>query len=63
MAWYSLKDAYVPGDIGFDPLGFKPTTAKALASMQTKELNNGRLVMLTIAGFVGQQLVSREKLS
>jgi hypothetical protein len=57
-----LKDDYVPGDIGFDPLGFKPTTAKALASMQTKELNNGRLAMIAIAGFVGQELVNGEKL-
>ncbi len=40
----SLKDDYEPGDLGFDPLGLKPTEPEALKEMQTKELNNGRLV-------------------
>ncbi len=42
----SLKDDYEPGDLGFDPLGLKPTEPEALKEMQTKELNNGRLVGL-----------------
>lgn len=38
-----LRDEYTPGDIGFDPIGLKPTEPEALLSMQNKELQNGRL--------------------
>merc|ERR1712166_416859 len=38
-----LRDDYYPGDIGFDPLGLKPSDAKEFADIQTKELQNGRL--------------------
>lgn len=53
----ALKDEYTPGDLGFDPLGLKPTDPEELKTMQTKELNNGRLAMISIAGFVLQELV------
>jgi hypothetical protein len=53
-----LKDNYFPGDIGFDPLGLKPTDPEAFAKMSTKELQNGRLAMLGIAGFVAQELIN-----
>merc|ERR1719426_321562 len=36
-----LKPEYVPGDIGFDPLGLKPSDPKEFYEMQTKELQNG----------------------
>lgn len=52
-----LNEDYYPGDIGFDPLGFKPVGAVEFEKMQTKELQNGRLAMLGIAGFVAQELV------
>ena len=42
----------------FDPLGLKPRDPEALRVMQTKELNNGRLAMVAIAGFVAQELVN-----
>merc|ERR1711920_293561 len=51
-----LRDAYSPGDLGFDPLGLKPTDAAELETMQTKELQNGRLAMLAAAGFLAQEL-------
>jgi Chlorophyll A-B binding protein len=38
-----LRQEYTPGDIGFDPLGLKPTDPEALFTMQNKELQNGRL--------------------
>ncbi|CAB9521553.1 b binding protein L1818, chloroplastic [Seminavis robusta] len=41
-----LRDTYVPGDIGFDPLGLKPEDPEEFFQMQTKELQNGRLAML-----------------
>jgi hypothetical protein len=50
-----LNVDYTPGDIGFDPLGLKPTDPEALFTMQTKELQNGRLAMLAVAGFVAQE--------
>jgi hypothetical protein len=41
-----LKPGYYPGDLGFDPLGLKPTNDAELREMQTKELQNGRLAMV-----------------
>ena len=52
-----LRDSYVPGDLGFDPLGLKPEDAEDFFNMQTKELQNGRLAMLAAAGFMAQELV------
>jgi len=53
-----LMPEYVPGDIGFDPLGLKPTGATEFREMQLKELQNGRLGMLAAAGFIAQEAVS-----
>jgi hypothetical protein len=52
-----LRADYIPGDIGFDPLGLKPSDPAAFKEMQTKELQNGRLAMLAAAGFMAQELV------
>jgi len=59
---WTISVDHTPGDFGFDPLGLKPTNAAELAEMQTKELNNGRLAMIAIAGMVGQELASGNKL-
>eukprot|EP00542_Grammatophora_oceanica_P011722 CAMPEP_0194045684 /NCGR_PEP_ID=MMETSP0009_2-20130614/17470_1 /TAXON_ID=210454 /ORGANISM="Grammatophora oceanica, Strain CCMP 410" /LENGTH=210 /DNA_ID=CAMNT_0038690599 /DNA_START=44 /DNA_END=676 /DNA_ORIENTATION=+ len=53
-----LRDSYIPGDIGFDPLGLKPEDPAEFVAMQTKELQNGRLAMLAAAGFMAQELVN-----
>jgi len=55
-----LNADYYPGDIGFDPLGLKPTDPTEFATMQTKELQQGRLAMLGIAGMVAQELVDKK---
>ena len=55
-----LNSDYYPGDVGFDPLGLKPTSAREFAETQTKELSNGRLAMLGIAGMVAQELVDHK---
>ena len=55
---FTLRESYYPGDIGFDPLGLKPTDATEFANMQTKELSNGRLAMLAAAGFCAQELIN-----
>jgi hypothetical protein len=52
-----LRDEYIPGNIGFDPLGLKPDDPEEFFAMQTKELQNGRLAMLAAAGFLAQELV------
>merc|ERR1719409_829488 len=46
---WTIRSDHLPGDLGFDPLGLKPTDPAELAEMQTKELNNGRLAMIAIA--------------
>merc|ERR1712118_340649 len=53
---------HVAGDFGFDPLGLKPTDPAELVEMQNKEVNNGRLAMLAIAGMVVQEAVTGGKL-
>ena len=52
-----LRADYIPGDLGFDPLGIKPTDPAEFETMQTKELQNGRLAMLAAAGFLAQEAV------
>ena len=52
-----LKDTYTPGDLGFDPLGLYPKDAAEAFALQTKEINNGRLAMLAVAGFAVQEEV------
>ena len=59
---FTFKDGYYPGDVGFDPLGLKPKDKAEFDTMQTKELNNGRLAMIAVAGFVGQELATGTKL-
>merc|ERR1719460_1569563 len=59
---WSIPESHVAGDFGFDPLGLKPKTEAELAAMQTKELNNGRLAMIAIAGMVAQEAASGGKL-
>jgi uncharacterized surface protein with fasciclin (FAS1) repeats len=50
-----LKDDYVNGDLGFDPLGLGGKTNKGAL---TKEINNGRLAMIAVAGIIGQELAT-----
>ena len=59
---WTIRLDHEPGDLGWDPLGLKPTDPAELKEMQTKELNNGRLAMIAIAGMVAQEAVSGQKL-
>ena len=52
-----LRETYIPGDLGFDPLGLKPEDPEEFFTLQTKELQNGRLAMIGAAGFLAQELV------
>lgn len=53
-----LKEEYLPGDLGFDPLNLfgDPESDKA-QDLRRKELNNGRLAMIALAGLFAQELV------
>ena len=53
---WTLRDSYYPGDLGFDPLGLKPSDPKKFADMQTRELQNGRLAMIGAAGMCAQEI-------
>ena len=33
---WSIRSDHIPGDLGFDPLGLKPSDAAGLLEMQTK---------------------------
>lgn len=52
-----LRDDVEPGDFGWDPLGWYPSDPTEQAIIKTKELQNGRLAMLGVAGIVAQELV------
>merc|ERR1719313_2420001 len=59
---WEIRSDHEAGDLGFDPLGLKPTDPAELKEMQTKELNNGRLAMIAAAGMILQEVASGEKL-
>mmetsp|Transcript_7237 Transcript_7237/g.12028 ORF Transcript_7237/g.12028 Transcript_7237/m.12028 type:complete len:212 (-) Transcript_7237:180-815(-) len=55
----SIEDQFErPGDFGWDPLNIRPKDEEKLDIMQTKELKNGRLAMLSIAGMAYQSYVT-----
>ena len=59
---WSIRADYESGNLGWDPLGLRPTDPAALKEMKTKEINNGRLAMIGIAGMVGQELNTNDML-
>jgi Chlorophyll A-B binding protein len=48
---------YVPGDCGFDPLGFLPKDKAGKMAMMTKEIKHGRIAMMAILGFAIQEAI------
>jgi hypothetical protein len=55
---FTLRESYYPGDVKFDPLGFKPDDAEKFAAMQNRELSNGRLAMIAAAGMCAQEQIN-----
>lgn len=56
---WELRDDHINGDLGFDPLGLRPDSEEKYLQIQNRELSNGRLAMIAIAGMVAQELVVR----
>merc|ERR1719235_317818 len=59
---FTMKTNRIPGDLGYDPLGLKPSDPEEFVEMQNKDLNNGRLAMIATAGMIAQELVNHEKI-
>jgi hypothetical protein len=57
-----FNEDYFPGDVGFDPLGLAPKDPQEFMELHTKELQNGRLAMLGMAGMVAQELVNGKEI-
>jgi len=66
--WFELivasqegKFSDVPGDFGYDPLGFTKREggleSEELKSLRLKEIKNGRLAMIAIAGWVADEVI------
>jgi len=55
-----LKEDYINGDLGFDPLNLMPDNEEDFNVLRTKELNNGRLAMIAVMGFWAQELVNQK---
>jgi hypothetical protein len=55
--WFGITDSREPGDIGFDPLRLMPKDPVAAEKMKTKELKNGRMAMIAMAGFAANHFI------
>lgn len=55
-----LRPNYIPGNLGFDPLGLAPRDPLEFKVMQTKELQNGRLAMIAAIGIMAQEAVQQK---
>eukprot|EP00612_Vaucheria_litorea_P005118 CAMPEP_0171461564 /NCGR_PEP_ID=MMETSP0945-20130129/5959_1 /TAXON_ID=109269 /ORGANISM="Vaucheria litorea, Strain CCMP2940" /LENGTH=179 /DNA_ID=CAMNT_0011987931 /DNA_START=213 /DNA_END=752 /DNA_ORIENTATION=- len=52
-------DDRIPGSLNFDPFDLaKSMEPDKYNAMRTKEINNGRLAMIAVAGIVGQELAN-----
>ena len=58
----NIRDDVEPGDYGWDPLGWYPSDPVEQSIIKTKELQNGRLAMLGVAGIVAQELVDGKEI-
>lgn len=57
-----LREDSEPGDLNWDPLGWYPSDPVEQQIIKTKELQNGRLAMLGVAGIVAQELVDGKEI-
>jgi hypothetical protein len=50
---------WLPGDLGFDPLGFYPSDIAGRRRLQLAEIKHGRVAMVAVVGFAVQEAVLR----
>eukprot|EP00560_Eucampia_antarctica_P008441 CAMPEP_0197826250 /NCGR_PEP_ID=MMETSP1437-20131217/3226_1 /TAXON_ID=49252 ORGANISM="Eucampia antarctica, Strain CCMP1452" /NCGR_SAMPLE_ID=MMETSP1437 /ASSEMBLY_ACC=CAM_ASM_001096 /LENGTH=201 /DNA_ID=CAMNT_0043426603 /DNA_START=341 /DNA_END=946 /DNA_ORIENTATION=- len=51
---------YIPGDLGWDPLGLYPVDEPGKKQMQLAEIKHGRLAMLAILGYTIEEAIVKE---
>jgi len=49
---------YIPGDLGWDPLGLYPVDLESRKRMQLQEILHGRTAMLAVTGYASQEAIS-----
>jgi hypothetical protein len=54
----SIQKYSAPGDLGWDPLGMKPSNPDELERLQLVELKNGRLAMIGVAGMATEEAIN-----
>jgi len=63
VAYYRqwVQESPIPGDYGYDPLGFTKREggwdSEELTSLRLKEIKNGRVAMMTIAAWVSNEVI------
>jgi len=55
-----LLDGTLPGDVGFDPLGFAGEDMDSLLYMHEAEIKHGRLAMLAVVGWPLAELLDKK---
>ena len=58
----TLADGAEPGDLGCDPISLLPRDHEEPEEIQIKEILNGRFAMISLAGMVAEELITKEKL-
>ena len=48
---------YIPGDLGWDPLGLYPVDTEGKKRMQLAEIKHGRLAMMAVLGYTIQEAI------
>lgn len=60
VAGLAANEGKAPGDFGFDPLNLAPKTEEAFNELQLKEIKNGRLAMISVAGMLIQETLTNQ---
>ena len=56
---WMISGSYMPGDLGFDPLGLYPADGAGRRRMQLAEIKHGRLAMIAVTAYAAAEAVSK----